>query len=136
MSTPIGITLPIRNGSNSGYFDQSYDSFTQTKTNIINLLSTRPGERRMQPTFGSRLWNVVFEQNDSILSQRVNNIIREDIQKWIPGVTVKDVTLKFASDEETTASRDIYRLYIAVQFIVNAINQADLVEIYLEQNRI
>jgi len=90
----------------------------------------------MQPTFGSRLWNVVFEQNDSILSQRVNNIIREDIQKWIPGVTVKDVTLKFASDEETTASRDIYRLYIAVQFIVNAINQADLVEIYLEQNRI
>jgi phage baseplate assembly protein W len=134
--TPIGLTLPIRNGENGGYFEQSYDSFTQTRTNIINLLRTRPGERRMQPTFGSRLWNVIFEPNDGIIIEKVNSIIREDIQRWIPGVSVKDVTVKYYSEDETNASRDIYKLYIAVQFIVNSINQEDLVEIYLDQGKI
>jgi hypothetical protein len=35
---PIGLTLPIQGGDN-GFFDQSYDTLTQTKMNIINLLN-------------------------------------------------------------------------------------------------
>ena len=58
-ATPIGITLPIQDG-NSGFFQQSFDTLTQVKSNILNLLNTRPGERRMQPTFGSNLWSIVF----------------------------------------------------------------------------
>ena len=135
-NTPIGLNLPIRNGPNSGYFDQSTDSFTQIRMNIINLLRTIPGERRMQPTFGCRLWNAVFDQNDEVLSEKVNNIIREDIYRWIPGVTVDDVAVNYYSGDETKDARDIYKLYIVVKFTITSIKQSDVVEIYLDKGKI
>lgn len=135
-NTPLGINLPIQNGPNSGYFDQSFDSFTQTRMNIINLLRTIPGERRMQPTFGCRLWNVVFDQNDDIIQDKINNIIREDIARWIPGVSVKDVTTKYYSGNETIDARDIYKLYIVVKFVIDSIKQDDVVEIYLDKGKV
>ena len=135
-NTPLGLNLPLRNGPNSGYFDQSFDSYTQIRMNIINLLRTIPGERRMQPTFGCRLWNVVFEPNDDIILDKVNNIIREDISRWISGVSVKDVTVKYYSNDESTDARDIYKLYIVVQFIIDSINQSDVVEIYLDNSKV
>ena len=135
-NTPLGLTLPIRNGPNSGYFDQSFDSFTQTRMNIINLLRTIPGERRMLPTFGTRLWTVVFDQNDDVISDKVNNIVRDDILRWIPGVSVKDVTVNYYSDDETTEARDIYKLYIVVKYTIISINQEDVVEIYLDKGTV
>lgn len=135
-NTPLGLNLPIKNGPNSGYFDQSFDSFTQIRMNIINLLRTVPGERRMQPTLGCRLWNVVFEPNDNILLEKINSIIKEDISNWIPGVSVKDITVNYYSDDETTDSRDIYKLYIVVRFTINSIQQDDVVEIYLDKGKI
>ena len=60
---PIGLTLPIRDGSN-GYFEQSFDTLTQIRSNIINLLNTKPFERRFQPTFSSKLNTLVFEQKE------------------------------------------------------------------------
>ena len=59
----VGITLPLRLG-NSGYFEQSYTTLEQVKSNVINLLLTIPGERYMQPTFGSNLYSHLFEQFD------------------------------------------------------------------------
>jgi phage baseplate assembly protein W len=93
-NTPIGIVFPITRG-NSGYFDQSTDSFTAYRMNIINLIRTKPGERRMNPTFGCRLWGVVFEPNDSFVPEKVKKIIQEDIARWIPGVTVSSVDVKY-----------------------------------------
>jgi phage baseplate assembly protein W len=90
----------------------------------------------MQPTFGCRLWNVVFEQNDDIIPDKVNNIITEDISKWIPGVSVKDVTVSYYSDDQTVDLRDIYKLYIVVKFTINSIKQDDVVEIYLDKGKI
>lgn len=125
-ATPIGITLPIRDG-NSGYFDQTFDTLTQVKTNILNLLNTRQGERRMQPTFGSRLWNLVFEQNVDTLKDQAVNIVTEDIFSWIPNVTVTDVTANLLTSDQIAANKDIYLLNIAVTFMVNMTKQSDTV---------
>jgi len=93
-NTPIGISFPIRDGQ-SGYFEQSTDSFTAYRMNITNLLRTRQGERRMNPTFGSRLWTVVFDQNDDFVAKKVESIVSEDISQWIPGITVSSVDVKY-----------------------------------------
>ncbi len=127
-ASPIGIVLPIRDG-NSGYFDQSFDTLTQVKSNIINLLNTRQGERRFQPTFGTRLWNLIFEQNTDILKDQAINIVTEDISTWIPIVTVTDVTSTFLTNNQIVANRDIYMLEIAVTFFVNLTKQSDTVVI-------
>jgi phage baseplate assembly protein W len=57
-----GITLPITHGP-QGYFNQSYSVIEQVKSNLNLLLRTKKGERRMNPEFGSGLWNILFENN-------------------------------------------------------------------------
>jgi hypothetical protein len=134
-NTPIGITFPLRDG-NVGYFEQSTDSYTAYRMNITNLLRTRQGERRMNPTFGSRLWNAVFEQNDEFIAKKVENIIREDVTQWIPGITVKSVDVKYLNDDQSVDLRDIYKLYIVVTFVINSINASDSVELTLDVNKV
>lgn len=126
MAKPIGITLPIQDG-NTGYFAQSFDTLTQVKTNIINLLNTRQGERRFEPTFGTRLWSLVFEQNIDTLKDQAINIITDDISSWIPNVTVIDVTANLLTNAQITANKDIYVLNIAISFILNLTKQTDTV---------
>lgn len=132
---PIGITFPLRDGK-SGYFEQSTDSLTAYRMNIINLLRTIPGERRMNPTFGCRLWNVVFEQNDDFVIKKVQTIIGEDISQWIPNVTVKSVDVKYLNNDQSTNLRDIYKLYIIISFVVNSINASDSIELTLDVNKV
>ena len=134
-NTPIGIVFPLTRGK-VGYFDQSTDSFTAYRMNIINLIRTKPGERRMNPSFGCRLWNIVFEPNDNFIPEKVNKIIQEDIFRWIPGVSVSSVDVKYFEDDKSVDLRDIYKLYIVVKFIVTAINQEDVVEILLNTGKV
>lgn len=123
---PIGITLPIQDG-NTGYFAQSFDTLTQVKSNIVNLLNTRQGERRFEPTFGTRLWTLVFEQNIDTLKDQAINIVSEDIAAWIPNVTVTDVTANLLTNDQISSNRDMYILNIAVTFTVNLTKQTDTV---------
>jgi phage baseplate assembly protein W len=132
--TPIGLTLPIQNDG-VGFFSQTYDTFTATKTNIINLLKTKPGERRMQPLFGCRLYNAVFQQNTEVLPEYIRNIIKEDIGNWIPNVTIDKIDVKFYKNEESN-SIDIYKIYVAVVFTVNIINKTDTVEFIIDSDSI
>lgn len=134
-NTPIGINLPIQDGK-SGYFDQSTDTFTAMRMNIINLIRTVPGERRMNPTFGCRLWNMVFEPNDDFIPDKVSKIINEDVARWIPGVSVNAVDVKYLEDDQSTDLRDIYKLYITVKFTVDSVKQSDVVNIVLDTNKV
>lgn len=129
---PLGITLPIRNGG-IGFFEQTYDTFSKVKTNIINLLRTKPGERRMQPTFGCRLYNVVFEQNTDILHDQITNIVKEDVSNWIPDVNINEVDVKLLKNEEEN-NIDIYKVYININFTVTTIKQSGNIEIIINTN--
>ena len=62
--------------------------------NIINLLRTRQGERRMNPTFGTRLWTVVFEPNDGFVAKKVETHHEMTFHEWIPSITVSSVQVQ------------------------------------------
>jgi phage baseplate assembly protein W len=130
--TPIGINIPIERG-NTGYFSQTFDSVSQTKVNIINLLNTKRGERRFQPLFGSGLQNALFEQNLSSTPDILKKIITDDINNWIPNVNVVNVDLSLSNTENNQLT-DTYTVYIKVTFVVN--NTMDSVDLVLQQNNI
>lgn len=132
---PLGLVLPIQDG-NSGYFEQAYDSFTQKRMNIINLLRTKIGERRMQPLFGSRLWTVVFDQNTEILHDVITNIITEDVNKWIDGVIIKKIDVQVPQISETEDYRDIYTILVSVQFEDTATQKDGSVDIIINSGKI
>jgi len=96
---PIGLTLPLQIGRN-GYFEQSYDTLTQVKANITNLLRTKKGERRMNPNFGSGLQEYLFEQNLQDSPDIVKQIITDEINNYVPGVTVNKIDIGISNQEK------------------------------------
>lgn len=127
---PIGLTLPFQIGKN-GYFEQSYDTFTQIKSNITNLLRTKKGERRMNPNFGSGLQEYLFEQNVLDSPEILKQIITDEINNYIPGVTVNKIDVGLSNNEKNQLT-DSYILYIKIQFTFN--NQTDSLELTVNQN--
>ena len=86
----IGISLPLEYGS-QGFFNKTRTTLQQTSSNIKNLLLTIKGERLGNPTFGSDLMTVIFEQDDGTLGNRIEEAIRASISEWLPYVNVKKV---------------------------------------------
>ncbi len=86
----VGVTLPLRKGNN-GYFEVSYTTKDQIKSNIKSLLLTQKGERLMQPTFGSNLQRALFEQNSNNLDAFIEDTIMEAIDTWMPYVTIESI---------------------------------------------
>jgi phage baseplate assembly protein W len=129
---PIGITLPIVNGS-GGYFQQSFDTNTQVKSNLSNFLKTRRGERRMMPEFGTRLYTVLFEQQDENINEIVKNLLREEISFWIPEVRVDKISI---INTENSSNDDNYKLRISLEFTVIQTGQEDTLDFELENIKI
>jgi phage baseplate assembly protein W len=92
MAKALGVTLPLQLGSN-GYFQSTTDIKTQLKSNVINLLLTKKGERLMQPEFGSELQGVIFENETDEGLANVNIIVNDAIKKWMPFLVVTDITV-------------------------------------------
>lgn len=107
--SPIGLVFPLQN-SNNGYFGQSFDTLSQKKTNVLNILKTRRGERRFQPLFGTRLHTLVFDPNDEMLLTMATNMVKEDIYMWEKDVDILDTSLKFLKNN--ISDIDIYRLNV------------------------
>lgn len=120
---PYGLMLPIQHGS-GGYFNQSYTMLDQIKSNLVNLLLTVKGERRMNPEFGSSLSKCVFETNVDDLQIVVESAINKDIQTWMPYVSVKQITVDIRNEY-----RDAYALYITVMFTVNSFGTSDVQQV-------
>lgn len=72
---------------------------------VLQILGTRPGERFLNPEFGSRLKDLVFEPNDSILKGLIRHYVIDAIERWEKRVYVTDVT--FDDSPETVDANTI-----------------------------
>ena len=106
----VGITLPLRN-SDKGFFNKSYTTLEQAKTNLKNLLLTQKGERPFQPQLGTDIYRILFEPITEELPDRIAETIEDSVQKWLPYLTI--VKLKVSEDDDTWA-KDIDAVLIRV----------------------
>tara|TARA_B100001094_G_scaffold328439_1_gene388865 strand:+ start:2246 stop:2863 length:618 start_codon:yes stop_codon:yes gene_type:complete len=76
-----------------GKFPLSYTTEEQALSNLKNLLLTYPGERYMQPTFGVRIKDRVFEPNSPELVVKLNKEIQDAISYWLPYIKVSAINI-------------------------------------------
>lgn len=81
---------------------------------ILQILGTRPGERFMNPEFGSRLKDLVFEQNDTILKGLVRHHVIDAIRRWEKRVAVTHVSF---DESPVTADQNVLLVHIAYRVI-------------------
>ena len=102
----IGVKLPFNKGGDSkpdtnnyasgsiggrGVFNLSYSTEEQAISNLKNLLLTRKGERYMQPSFGTDIYDFIFSQNTAETVDTLVQSIQEDINFWLPYIVVKSL---------------------------------------------
>lgn len=83
----VGIKLPMST-TDGHLFALSYTTEDQALSNLKNLILTRRGERLMEPLFGTRLHDLLFDQD----SENFKNLIRDEIYRavdfWLPYITI------------------------------------------------
>lgn len=65
---------------------------------IRNILLTRIGSMPGNPTFGSSIHEVIFNQMDGITETILENFIKEALQKWENRITVLSVIIEEAPE--------------------------------------
>ena len=88
----IGIKLPMI-GKLGNLFDLSYSTEEQTISNLKNLLFTIPGDRIMQPLFGTELRSSLFEPNDELLKSRIEESLLRSVNFWLPYITITELII-------------------------------------------
>jgi uncharacterized protein len=70
-------------------------------SSIDNILGTRRGERVMLPSFGSNLWNGIFEEIDAHLADFLSYEAKSSIETWDDRPVVQNVSFKADPDTNT-----------------------------------
>ena len=115
MAKGIGITLPLQIG-NTGYFEQSLDTLTQVKSNFINLILTRRGERVHQPEFGCGIHEYLFEQLTPENVEGARLSVVDAVQKWMPFLELIKFELNAGPDD---LNNNRLRLYVGYRLRKN-----------------
>ncbi len=92
-----GIRFPFRFSERTGGTEESSEH-DRIRESILQILETRPGERFMRPEFGSRVKDLVFEQNDAVLKGLLRFRITDAIKRWEKRVVVTNVSFDDSPD--------------------------------------
>ena len=91
----VGVDLPF---SAPAVFKSNYFTRDAIKYNLINFYSTKRGERVMNPLFGSRLQNLVFNNITVITDDSIRAIITDETNNYFPFVTLADINIQKQED--------------------------------------
>lgn len=100
----LGVPYPIVK-TPMGYL-YSQHGIDQIKSDMLVLLLTNPGERVMNPFFGTPLRRLLFDPNDKMLQLKAKNMILNSIKKWEPRIAVQQIQVLSKVDENSLNSQD------------------------------
>ena len=112
----IGVSVPF---NNIAVFNQTYSTSTQVKSNIINYILTRKGERVLNPDFGLGLEEYIFENIDNKTLTTIQNVITDGLTNNCPNIILQSVTV--TPDYDNNAINIKIRYY-TIEGNINEIN--------------
>lgn len=116
MAVTYGIDFPFRDSQKGDYVSMTEIPEKEVRANLVHLLLTRKGSRYFLPDFGTRIYEYIFEQNDLITFNLIEEEIREGVKKYIPNLDINSIDVMSAendpdSDEKTFSENEDERLF-------------------------
>ena len=65
----------------------------EVRADLIHLLLTRKGTRYFLPDFGTRIYDYIFDMNDSVSYDNLEREIRDSIKNYLPNLDVNSITI-------------------------------------------
>ena len=127
-SETFGDGVNYASGSSGGgqVFAQTYSTEEQAVSNLKNLLMTIKGERYMQPNFGTRVREILFDNNTEDLRSKLNSTLNEDVKYWLPYINIQDV--------EMISSGDMHAIAIRIFFQITTVGSEMVINIMASEN--
>jgi len=104
----VGLKLPLASDKFNN-FALTKNSLEQAEFNLKNLLQTYIGERPMQPTFGSKLLELCFEQQNDDLPENIEKEVRRAVSEWLGYINIRNV-------ETLTEEGDLNQIYVKIEY--------------------
>ncbi len=116
MAVTYGLDFPFRDSQKGDYVSMTEIPEKEVRANLVHLLLTRKGSRYFLPDFGTRLYEYIFEQNDLISFNLIEEEIREGVRKFIPNLDINSINVMSSEDdpdvdEKTFAEQEDERLF-------------------------
>lgn len=115
-----GIDFPFRNSNKGDYLSMTETPEREVRANLIHLILTRKGSRYYLPDFGTRIYEYIFDQNDLVSWNLIEEEIRDSIKKYIPNLDINSITVSSPEDdpenERSVAEQEDERLFRVSSF--------------------
>ena len=105
--------------SNRGGIDM-VEEHASVRQALLLLLSTRPGERVMRPTYGCNLHRLMFSPNDETTAGLAIHYVRQAITRWEPRVEILRIDAVRSPEVVSSA-----RLELVFEYRVLSTQRAD-----------
>jgi len=98
--TSYNITFPLRDDvSTNTYFLMTKVTKTAFSSDLIALLLTQKGERYYEPDYGTNLLKYIFEPNDTLTANDIEQEIKRTVSLYIPALTINNITFNWNLDD-------------------------------------
>lgn len=116
----VGVNIPF---SSKGVFNSNYQTKDSIKNNLINFFLTNRGERYLNPTFGSRLREKLFENVNGNLEDEIRTIVEDALEVYFPKVNANEIVVSSDTDN------NLIKFYLSYSIINTNINDELLINI-------
>jgi phage baseplate assembly protein W len=99
MAVTYGIDYPFRDSKKGDYLNMTEIPEKEIRANLIHLILTKKGSRYYLPDFGTRIYEYIFDQNDFITHNLIEEEIREGVKKYIPNLEINNISIMSAEDD-------------------------------------
>lgn len=99
MAVKYGIDFPFRDSQRGDFLSMTETPEREVRANLIHLILTRRGSRYYLPDFGTRIYEFIFEQNDFVSWNLIEEEIRESVKKYIPNLDINSIIVISAEDD-------------------------------------
>jgi phage baseplate assembly protein W len=95
-----GLEFPFVDSTQGDYLALTETQFQQIRSDLLHLILTRRGSRYFLPTFGTRLYEYIFEPYDGLTFDAIEADIRDSVQNFMPNLLLNKITIEPADPSE------------------------------------
>jgi len=101
LTSTYGINFPFQDSPTGLYLDMTTATENEIRANLIHLILTEKGSRYFLPDFGTKIYSYVFEQNDAVTFDLIENDIRNAVTTYLPNLNIDSIDIKNAENDPT-----------------------------------
>ena len=74
------------------------------KADLMHLLLTRKGQRLYNPDFGTDILRYIFEPNDALTWESVQDEVKNSVKKYLPKLNITELSVTQSEDSDYAAT--------------------------------